>query len=45
MDVFNEFSHSNIFLHMDELEIFNFNHKNKDCGTLSSVHGINLGKY
>jgi len=38
MEVFKEFNHFDIFLHIDVLEIFNFNYT-KEKTTLFSMHG------
>jgi len=40
MEVFNELSHFDIFLHITMLEIYNFNHTKVKI-TLSSLNGIN----
>jgi len=41
IEVFNELSHFDIFLHRDVLEIFNFN-QTKVKTNLSIIHGINF---
>jgi len=43
MEVINELSHFNIFLHMDVFENFNFN-RTKAKTTLSRMHGIHCGE-
>jgi len=44
MDIFNELSFFDIFLHMDLLEIFNFN-RLKVKTTLSNMRGNNCRKF
>jgi len=44
MGGFNEFYHFDIFLHIDVLEIFNFNHTKVNT-ILSSMHKINCEKF
>jgi len=44
MDILNELYHFDNFLHMNVLEIFNFNYTKVET-TLSSMHRINFEKY